>query len=442
MSTTTTQRVHQTGSKHPPDAAIAAAQTLDATAERAAAMAEAAREMAYGPPAVHKGRHPVERHLREQIERRPHLGLGGDPPDDPQPSRWGEFLAGRAPSVTLPIRRAVERQNLHTAGVTRSDVEQAARHGQALTVGETGDVVARALGVGTSTAGGDLVSDDAAADMIVGALRAGRSSMMTVARVVTTMGGEQMSFPTATPGSVIGETSEAATAAKRDATIGQITMNAYVYRAQTEVSFELAADGPAAEEALVHNLTSLIAASVDRRLLLGSGSSQPTGLLNSANNDSTMGTVATYSASSPLGGATEQQIENCLLGGRYENVSASAAAMPMTFVLPPTWFGGIRRVVDPQHVAGGMLFGSPIVLTPYSGPAAPSSASSDSIRFGAVVVPGHSYLVRLASDVEIMKDPYSESHTGRIVCHISMRLDGAPADTTSYATLTGPVFTA
>lgn len=139
------------------------------------------------------------------------------------------------------------------------------------------------MSVGTNSQGGYTVSTEVA-KQVLDALKA-FGGMRTVANVIQTAMGNPISYPTSDGTAEVGElVAENASAAALDASFGTIALNVYKFSSKIiTVPWELLQDSSVDVEAFVrHRLVTRLGRVTNTKFTVGSGSSEPNGLITAA----------------------------------------------------------------------------------------------------------------------------------------------------------------
>ena len=156
-----------------------------------------------------------------------------------------------------------------------------------------------ALGVGTGSAGGDIVPQGFY-DRLIDAQKY-YGGMLEAGFVFDTATGNAMPVPTdndtSNAGAILGENTQVST---QDITFGAVTLNAYVYSSKLVlVSNQLLQDSAFDLDAfLSQKLGTRIARAINTHFTVGTGSSQPTGIVGSGTNSAALGYTCGGSTSS------------------------------------------------------------------------------------------------------------------------------------------------
>lgn len=262
---------------------------------------------------------------------------------------------------------------------------------------------ARALGVGTGSAGGYTVPQ-AFLDEIVKRMKA-YGAVQRVARVVTTESGADMPFPTmddtANVGRLLAENTQLT---QTDVAFGTKTLKAYVYSSDLIlVSLQLLMDTAFdVEQDLRDALAERISRIMNQHFTTGTGSSQPQGLV-------TGGTVGVTGATGTTGtfGADSGVVYDNLVSLIHSVDPAYRASGRCKWMLGDTSLAAVRKVKNTQNVPlwqPSMLDGVPDTLLGYPveiNPDMPTpAANAKTIAFGDFFT---GYLIRMVRDIQMIR---------------------------------------
>ena len=318
----------------------------------------------------------------------------------------------------------------------------------------------RALQVGTDSEGGYLVDDITLTSVVLDWID--RSPMMSISRMIPTPRGETIHYPIAdAPAANTSPTAEEATYDTAEPTISEAIFNAYKFTSISVVSDELLQDAPETTETAVrHALLANLMEGTEDRFVQGSGSGQPQGVLSAAQNGqgSTEASMAdaTFAANTAFALCAQSSPEVPLKGlieALYTNMHSRGASSMLRFIMPRSWYGALVAISlgsdDGPAFAGTMnwagspqemILGVPVTLLDH-GPALPSSASSDDIRFGAVGSFMDAFGIRVVSGGwGIFVNPYRRRHQGQIEFQTEVRCDSRILLNDAIATIQGPTY--
>ena len=377
-------------------------------------------------------------------------------------SRFHEMYerAGRAGSTitdkwdTTGVWRAIALAN---AEANPREVVKDYKRGLGLHPEPGGGLVTAALSVGTDSAGGHLVDDTTIAAVILQYWA--RSGMMGVARVIPTPRGELLDYPTSTPptaGSAV--TAEGAAYAGADPTVGQVTFNAYKATALIAASRELLQDAPMTANTVIQDaLAAEMVRKTEGWFVTGDGSGKPTGILHAANpsaGSAGMGTVASFAAGSGIPGATLEGAKGALYDALYVHLTEAASENMLQWILGRAWYGGLARLTeheDAPKLAGRedfaqmcaeAILGYQVRLLDF-GPGLPAANTDDAVVFGAVGDFQQAFGIRIVtSDMMVTVNPFRLANHGQVEFQVDQRVDSKVLNTSAYATVSGPTYTA
>lgn len=305
------------------------------------------------------------------------------------------------------------------------------RNGSAGLNGDDWTTLRNTMSTTTNTEGGFTVAQDVAMS-IVDKLKA-FGGVRRVATVLVTAKGNAMSFPvsdgTAEEGEIVGEN---ASAASLDIGFTAVSLTPYKYSSKVvKVPFELLQDSMADIETYINNrLITRLGRITNKHLTIGTGSSQPQGVVTGAGvgvtaaNSSSQVTAITYASLVDLQHSVDvayRETGNCV------------------FMFNDNSMKVIRKIVDGQSrpifvpgydggVPGGVpntILGSPVVINSH---VADMGASAKSVLFGDF----SAYMVRDALDIVLHRftdSAYAEKGQVGFLAH--MRTGGALLDTSA-----------
>ena len=262
---------------------------------------------------------------------------------------------------------------------------------------------ARALGVGTGSAGGFTVPQDFLSEIVKRMKAFG--AVQRVARVVTTESGADMPFPTmddsANVGRILAENTQLT---QTDVAFGTKTLKAYVYSSDLVlVSLQLMMDTAFDIEGdLKDALGERIGRIMNQHFTTGSGTAQPQGLV-------TGGTVGVTGATGTTGtfGADSGVIYDNLVSLIHSVDPAYRASGRCRWMIGDTALAAVRKVKNTQNQPlwqPSMQEGTPDSLLGYPveiNPDMPApAASAKTIAFGDFMA---GYLIRQVRDIQMTR---------------------------------------
>jgi len=154
----------------------------------------------------------------------------------------------------------------------------------------------KALSEGTNSAGGFLVPPQYLQDSIA-LLRRANAPMLDVINMVHGVSSNLIYIPTQTGISTVAWTAENATKTSSDEVFGQIAVNIYTLAGIAKISNQLLEDSaPAVDQMVRNDLGRGLNIEMDRAVINGSGTGQPTGILNTAGITTTVASAQTAAA--------------------------------------------------------------------------------------------------------------------------------------------------
>ena len=378
-------------------------QTLAAEGDAAAELwAEAGTRT--GPPAVEARDHDAQ--LRA-------LGLS--------------LLGGPAAKpVDVNLRAVHDEQLMIHHGLTRADLADAQRRGYQLAFSEGGQQV-RAYSVGTDGSGGYLVPTLFErtlydyAHYIGGVRRAG-------AEVITTSSGAPLDMPTVSahfaPSGTL-ETSEAAEVSSTDDTLSEVTLNAYAYTGEAQISKELLQDSMVDVESMVgRSIGRTIGIKTESKFNLGTGTNMPKGAFHSPASSQTVTTGTAVTLGWKDLSAAVFGLDATYLGSSGVRWSMAAAI-----------YGKVIEIVDddgrplflPALVGASpenSILGYPVVWNGFSD----NTVAANKI-VAAVGSWMDAYVIREVGNVEISASPHVKFRNRQVVFLGELRADGKIRDT-------------
>lgn len=150
----------------------------------------------------------------------------------------------------------------------------------------------KALGEGTASAGGYLVPPQYIQDLVM--LRRASAPFLEHITTVTGIKSNLVYVPTQTGVETVAWTAENATKTATDEVFGQIAVNIYTLAGIAKVSNQLLEDSsPAVDQIVKTSLGRGLGIELDRAVINGSGSGQPTGILGTAGVTTTVASAQT-----------------------------------------------------------------------------------------------------------------------------------------------------
>lgn len=285
----------------------------------------------------------------------------------------------------------------------------------------------RDLSVGTTTAGGYSVPTSMANQIVEYAVMAG--TVRNRATVIVTGGGEPLNVPRLTAFGTSGWQTEGAAYTESDPTFGTMQLSAYKATHIAQVSEELLQDSQ-------FDIAGLLTRVLGRNLgllentafVVGSGSSQPTGICTSA---TTVGKTGTTGQTTSVTADDLVDVEFSILPSYRANAS---------WTMKDATRAAIRKLRT--GVSGdltylwqaGLAAGSPDLLLNYpvySDPDAPTmAANAYSIAFGDHTA----YWIRVAGSLGIQRLNELYAGTGQVGFRVWERVDGKLADAQAIKT--------
>jgi HK97 family phage major capsid protein len=267
---------------------------------------------------------------------------------------------------------------------------------RALQGGFDPETVKAAAGVGTGAAGGYLVPPEFRQTLIEQTTFV--AAMRQFAEVITTETGANLPWPTVDEtgqeGAILGENTQIS---EQDVTFGQASLDAYMYTSKlVRVSFQLLNDN-------AFNLNSWLPRALGQRIgriqnrhfTVGTGSSQPDGIITSATVGVTLGagntTTITYDGLIDLIDSIDPSYIN--------NNSRFMLAQATRKVLRKLKDSQNRPLWEPSLQVGAPdnLLGYPVALNNYM---ATPAANAKTVLFGDISA---AYVIRDVSDVAVMR---------------------------------------
>lgn len=283
---------------------------------------------------------------------------------------------------------------------------------------------------GTLTAGGDLVPT-AFYDRLIAHLIQVSGLLQAGVTVLNTGSGESIQVPKTTAHSTAALVAEAGSIATADPAFGQATLGAYKYGVLIQVARELIDDtGVDLEGYLAMQAGRALGNSIGADLITGTGSSQPTGLLN----NTTLGVTGPTGVSGGFGSqGTAGQGGDALINLFYSVIAPYRASASCAWLMRDATMATVRQIKDttgqylfqPSLVAGtpDTLIGKPL----YSDPFMPAIATgAKAIAFGDL----SQYFVRLAGGVRFERSDEFAFGTDLVSFRALLRGDGILVDQT------------
>src|SRR6185437_7012261 len=195
----------------------------------------------------------------------------------------------------------------------------------------------KALSEGTSTAGGVLVPPEYIQELVM--LRRATAPLLSYVRQVPVTS-NQVIIPQQTGVSTVGWTAENATKPSTDEVLANITVNLFTLAGIAKVSNQLLEDStPTVDTVVRQDLGRGLNIEMDRAIINGSGTGQPTGILNTSGITSTASTAV-------LGTTTTWQ-------NLYDDILAAISRMqqayfgqPDAIVMSPRTWGRLLTIKD------------------------------------------------------------------------------------------------
>ena len=252
--------------------------------------------------------------------------------------------------------------------------------------------------------------------------------------VVNTSGGETLQIPKTTAHSTAVLTAQAGTLPTSDPAFAQVSLGAYKYGVMIQVARELVDDSGV-------DLVGYLAMQAGRAtgnafgsdLILGDGSSKPSGLLKA-----TSASPGVTGATTGVSGAP--QYSN-LVDLEYSVIAPYRQSRSCYWLARDATIGGFRKLLDsnnrpiwePSAVLGSpdLLLGKPIVADPYVGAVATAGFS---VFFGDFA----QFFVRLVGGVRFERSDDFAFSTDLITFRCLLRGDGALVDTNAVKCYKGP----
>lgn len=143
------------------------------------------------------------------------------------------------------------------------------------------DIAGKALGEGTTTAGGYLVPPQYIQDLV--ALRRASAPLRDFVTVVPGIRSNAVYVPRQTAVETVAWTAENAAKTSSDETFSQVAVNIYTLAGIAKISNQLLEDSaPAVDNIIKMSLARGLGIEEDRAMINGSGTGQPTGILNTS----------------------------------------------------------------------------------------------------------------------------------------------------------------
>ena len=228
----------------------------------------------------------------------------------------------------------------------------------------------KALSEGTSTAGGVLVPPEYIQELVM--LRRATAPLLSYVRQVPVTS-NQIIIPQQTGVSTVGWTSENATKPSTDEVLSNITVNLFTLAGIAKVSNQLLEDStPTVDTVVRQDLGRGLNIEMDRAIINGSGTGQPTGILNTSGITSTASTAV-------LGTTTTWQ-------NLYDDILAAISRMqqayfgqPDAIVMSPRTWGRLLTIKDStnRYLSIGVNAGYQEITNP--GIPAPTGATPDGL---------------------------------------------------------------
>jgi HK97 family phage major capsid protein len=195
----------------------------------------------------------------------------------------------------------------------------------------------KALSEGTSTAGGVLVPPEFIQELVL--LRRATAPLLSYVRQVPVTS-NQVIIPQQTAASTVGWTAENATKPSTDEVLANLTVNVFTLAGIAKVSNQLLEDSTPTVDAVVRqDLGRGLNIEMDRAIINGSGTGQPTGILNTAGITSTASTAVLATPS------TWQNIYDDILKA-IARLQQSYFGQPDAIVMNPRTWGSLLTIKD------------------------------------------------------------------------------------------------
>lgn len=283
-------------------------------------------------------------------------------------------------------------------------------------------IQARALSVGTATAGGDTVPTSFY-DRLVEHMIQTSSILQSGATILNTAGGEVIQVPKTTAHSSAAIVSEGSQITESDPAFGQVELGAYKYGTLIQISRELLEDtGVDLEGYLARQAGRALGNAFGAHAITGNGSSKPRGVIM----DATLGITGQSGVSGAFSGDNLIDLFFSVIAPYRNNPAAK-------WVMADSSIANARKLkdVNGQYIwQPGLQAGVPdtilgkAVLTEPNMAAVATSAKS--VLFGDM----SQYFVRLAGGVRFERSDEFAFDTDLVTFRALMRADGALVDLT------------
>lgn len=283
---------------------------------------------------------------------------------------------------------------------------------------------------GTASAGGNTVPT-AFYDRLIAHLIQVSGLLQAGVTVLNTTSGETIQVPKTTAHSTALLTAEAGTISAADPAFGQASLGAYKYGVLVQVARELVDDtGVDLEGYLAMQTGRALGNALGADLITGTGSSQPTGLLN----NTSLGVTGPTGVTGGFGTqGTASQGGDVLINLFYAVIAQYRASQSAAWLMRDATIATVRTIKDttgqyiwqPAMVAGSpdTILGKPV----YSDPFMPAIATgAKSVAFGDL----SQYFVRLAGGVRFERSDEFAFGTDLISFRALLRGDGVLVDQT------------
>lgn len=280
----------------------------------------------------------------------------------------------------------------------------------------------RALTVGAATAGGDTVPTTFY-DRLIQHLIQNSAIMQSGATVLNTSGGETIQVPKTTAHSSAAIVTEGSAIGESDPTFGQVPLNAYKYGCLIQVSRELLDDsGVDLEGYLSMQAGRALGNAFGAHAIIGTGSSQPRGVVTDATVGVTGGTGVT-------GAFTSDNVMDLF----YSVIAPYRRSPAAVWMMADSSIAAMRKLKDTtgqyiwqpglQASAPDTILGKPVLMDPN---VAATALNAKSIIFGDM----SQYFVRLAGGVRFERSDDYAFNTDLVTFRALLRADGALVDLT------------
>lgn len=288
----------------------------------------------------------------------------------------------------------------------------------------------RSLSKLTAGAGGNTVPTDFYRRLVAHLIETGALIGAGVT-VLNTAGGEQIQVPKTTAHSTAALVAEAGTIGASDPVFGQVPLDAYKYSFLTKVSRELLADtGVDLEGYLAMQAGRALGNAVGAALVVGTGSSQPQGIVPA----SSLGVTGATGDSGGFGTqSTAAKGADQLMDLFYSVIAPYRASNSCGWLMRDATAGIIRKLKDstgqyvwqPTLSAGApdLLLSKPVTYDPN---VAAVGLNAKSVIFGDF----SQYFVRIAGGVRFERSDDFAFDTDLVTFRAIMRADGDLVDTT------------